>query len=51
LLEIVAAALLTAGSVLLIRALIAADRAFSPAELGRTESAPRASAPPLKRAA
>lgn len=49
-LEIVAAALLTFGSILLIRALIAADRAFPSAELSQTEQEPRASAP-LKRAA
>ena len=48
-LEIVAAALLSFGSILLIRALIAADRAFPSAELTRREPEPRSSA--LRRAA
>jgi hypothetical protein len=50
-LEIVAATLLTAGSVLLIRALIAADRAFAPADRTPMQAESHASAPPLKRAA
>ena len=49
-LEIVAAALLCFGSILLIRALIAADRAFPSAELTRRGAEPRSSAP-LRRAA
>jgi hypothetical protein len=51
LLEIVAAALLTFGSLLLIRALIAADRAFPTADRTLAEHKPRASASQLRRAA
>jgi hypothetical protein len=51
LLEVVAALLLTFGSVLLIRALIAADRAFPPAEPSRADTESPAAARPLRRAA
>jgi hypothetical protein len=51
LLEVVAALLLTLGSVLLIRALIAADRAFPAAEPFRSDAEPTAPSRPLRRAA
>lgn len=50
-LEIVAAALLTLGNVLVIRAVIAADRALRPDEPSQAEHEPRPSARPLRRAA
>lgn len=51
LLEIVAAALLTLGNVLVIRAVIAADRALPPAERSQAEPEARSPARPLRRAA